>query len=200
MAHLIWISRNFSKESGKASMGPDASGAPSSALQGTRTLLVRAPGEASLLNDATTRRFKGVNGSRIIKFGAVGCVGIATNMAILYVLFRRLGLPLAASSAVAVEFAVITNYSLNEHWTFATRAFSVWRLAKFNIASLVGLCLNVTAVWLLARLGIYFLLANLVGITAGFGTNYSLSVAWVWGKILWHETSYTLYWYWCRSL
>lgn len=93
---------------------------------------------------------------------------------------------LAASSAISVELAIITNYILNDRWTFASHETSFRRFAKFNIASLAGLCLNVAAVWLLTRLGIYFIAADLIGITCGFASNYALSTAWVWGRALWH--------------
>lgn len=105
---------------------------------------------------------------------------------------------MVAAAAVATELAVISNYLLNELWTFATHAVSVRRLAKFNLASLTGLGINVLMVWSLTQLGVYFLLANLCGIAAGFAGNYAVSVTWVWGRVLWHEMSSTPYWYWYR--
>jgi putative flippase GtrA len=64
-----------------------------------------------------------------------------------------------------------------------TGAASLKRFGKDNIASLAGLSLNVMTVWLLARLGLYFLVANLFGIGAGVASNYALSAAWVWGRL-----------------
>jgi putative flippase GtrA len=147
-----------------------------------------------LLNDAISTQARRAKSVTFLKFGAVGCTGVGVNTAALYALSRELGLPLAASSAVAVELAVISNYLLNEHWTFATRAVSVKRFAKFNLASLAGLGINVLTVWSVARLGIYFLLANLFGIVAGFASNYALSFIWVWGQALWREMSSTPCW------
>jgi putative flippase GtrA len=117
---------------------------------------------------------------RAIRFGVVGATGTAVNTAVLYLLARRAGLPLPLSSALAVELAIMSNYLLNDRWTFATRKPSFRRFAKFNAASLAGLGLNVTTVWLLARSGVYFLAANLVGIAAAVTANYVFSVAWVW--------------------
>lgn len=147
-----------------------------------------------MLSDATSMQARHSKIVTFLKFGTVGCTGVVVNTLALYVLSRELGLPLAASSAVAVEVAVISNYLLNEHWTFATRAVSVRRLAKFNLASLAGLGINVLTVWSLAQLGFYFLLANLVGIAAGFAGNYALSFIWVWGRALWREMSSTPCW------
>lgn len=45
----------------------------------------------------------------------------------------------------------------------------------------LGLALNVFAVWFLARLGLYFLAANLMGIAAGFAVNHAFDVSYVWG-------------------
>jgi putative flippase GtrA len=126
--------------------------------------------------------------AQILKFAGVGCVGVGVNTGVLYVLDRLLGLPLVAASAIAVELAVISNYLMNERWTFATRQVSFRRFVKFNIASLCGLTLNVAIVWSLARFGIYFLAANLVGIAVGFAGNFILSSIWVWGQILWRES------------
>jgi putative flippase GtrA len=118
----------------------------------------------------------------VLKFGIVGGTGVAVNISALYVLSRWAGLPLVAASAVAVELAAISNYLLNDTWTFAAGPPSLTRFAKFNIASLAGLALNVLCVWLLTRLGLYFLLANLVGIATGFAANYTFSVSWVWAQ------------------
>jgi len=135
-------------------------------------------------------------GARILKFACVGLIGVGINTGALYVLSRWLDLPLVAASAIAVELAVISNYLLNARWTFATSVASFGRFAKFNLASLLGLGLNVMVVWLLVRLGIYFLAANLFGITAGFTSNYALSSIWVWGQVLCRKNSSMPCWCW----
>ena len=118
--------------------------------------------------------------ARIFKFAVVGGAGVIINTSVLYLLSRWAGLPLVAASALAVELAAIANYLLNDNWTFAVRSPSLRRFAKFNTASLAGLALNVLSVLVLTRLGLYFLVANLIGIAAGFAANYTLSVRWVW--------------------
>jgi len=142
-----------------------------------------------LLKEVTALHAKRAKTARLLKFSVVGCSGVLVNTAALYFLSRKLHLPLAAASAVAVEIAVISNYVLNEFWTFAGGAASVTRLAKFNIASLAGLGVNVLAVWSLTRLDMYYLIANLFGVGIAFGLNYILSTAWVWSRALWYEIS-----------
>jgi putative flippase GtrA len=119
---------------------------------------------------------------RAARFCLVGGTGIVINTAVLYLLSRGLGLPLPLSSAVAVELAIISNYVLNDRFTFAARRPSLRRLAKFNLTSLGGLGVNVVIVWLLTRHGVYFLVANLVGIAVAVVVNYTFSVAWVWRR------------------
>jgi putative flippase GtrA len=120
--------------------------------------------------------------SRILKFAVVGGTGVIINTSVLYLLSRWAGLPLVAASALAVELAAISNYLLNDTWTFGVRSPSLGRFAKFNTAALTGLVLNVLSVWLLTRLGLNFLMADLIGIAAGFAANYAFSVRWVWAR------------------
>lgn len=134
------------------------------------------------MNKSSVITFSGASTRRALKFAVVGGAGVVINTSALYAFSRWARLPLVLASALAVELAVISNYLLNDTWTFAVRAPSLRRFAKFNAAALLGLALNVLSVWLLTGLGLYFLAADLVGIAAGFAANYALSVRWVWGR------------------
>jgi dolichol-phosphate mannosyltransferase len=136
---------------------------------------------ASIESTKQVNRGRAVTG-RVFKFAIVGGTGVVINVSVLYVLSRWTALPLAAASILAVELATISNYLFNDTWTFGTRSPSPSRFAKFNVASLVGLALNVLCVWLLTRLSLYLLLADLIGIATGFAVNYTFSVGWVWGR------------------
>jgi len=119
--------------------------------------------------------------SRALKFAVVGGTGVIVNASVLY-LASWAGLSLVVASVLAVELAAISNYLLNDTWTFAARSRSLRRFAKFNTASLAGLGLNVLSVLVLTRLGLYLLVADLIGIAVGFAANYALSVRWVWAR------------------
>ena len=119
--------------------------------------------------------------SRALKFAVVGGTGVIVNASVLY-LASWAGLSLVVASVLAVELAAISNYLLNDTWTFAARSRSLRRFAKFNTASIVGLALNVLSVLVLTRLGLYLLVADLIGIAVGFAANYALSVRWVWAR------------------
>jgi putative flippase GtrA len=138
--------------------------------------------ESVLRKSAFLRSGSPTRVGRLTKFLVVGGIGTAINTLALLLFSRCLALPLAAASALAVELAAVSNYLLNDSWTFATRTPTFRRFAKFNVAVVMGLALNVFTVWFLTRLGLYFLAANLVGIAAGFTVNYAFSVSWVWGR------------------
>jgi dolichol-phosphate mannosyltransferase len=134
-----------------------------------------------LTNDATIVRLPWAKVGRVAKFVVVGFIGILISTGVLYLLSRRLALPLVLSSGVAVELAVISNFLLNSSWTFASYP-SLPRFAKFNVASLAGLAVNVAGVWLLSRSGLYLFAAELIGVAVGFAVNYLFSVLWVWDR------------------
>ena len=114
------------------------------------------------------------------KFAVVGAFGAVLNTAVLYVLYEWFHLPLLIASAVAVETAVISNYLWNDRWTFAAPSRSLHRFAKFNVSALGGLAINMLSVALLTFFGMHLVLANAVGIAAGFVANFRLSSTWVW--------------------
>jgi putative flippase GtrA len=151
-------------------------------MEGDRTVrrFLRAHAATQPMNKPPVISFVRAGRARVLKFAIVGGTGVVINTAALYALSRLAGLPIVAASVLAVEFAAISNYLLNDTWTFATRAPEFGRFAKFNVASLAGLALNVVCVWLFTRLGLYLLISNFIGIAAGFGSNYAFSVHWVW--------------------
>ena len=79
--------------------------------------------------------------SVFIKFGAVGGSGVVVNLACL-ALLRMLGLSNNLASALAIEVSIISNFILNERWTFRERASQntqrFHRAFKFQMVSLVG--------------------------------------------------------------
>ena len=60
--------------------------------------------------------------ARPIRFGLVGLSGAAVNTGILWGLVWGLGLPVLLASALATEAAILSNFLLNDRWTFRTAA------------------------------------------------------------------------------
>jgi len=123
---------------------------------------------------------------RFIKFCLVGLSGVGINEGLLWLFTEKVGLIYLASAAIAIETSIISNFILNNYFTFRQRnepgvkAFFS-RLLKFNVVSLAGLGINLGILALFTEVfGIYYLLANLVGIAVAFLWNYLVNTWWTW--------------------
>ena len=65
---------------------------------------------------------KTFNTKRFLKFCLVGGSGILVNEGLLFLLTEFGGLYYLWSSAIAIEASIITNYILNDFWTFRDRS------------------------------------------------------------------------------
>lgn len=124
-------------------------------------------------------------GYRFFKFCLVGASGVLVNMGLLWVLTEKLGLFYLHSSALAIETSILTNFVLNEQWTWRERNIGTKfkRLMTYNVVSLGGLAVNMTVLWLLTSiLGLYYLISNLGGIASATLLNFLINDRWTWQK------------------
>jgi dolichol-phosphate mannosyltransferase len=93
---------------------------------------------------------------RFLRFGLVGFSGVFVDLAAFYLLRTQLGLPIARSTMLSAELAVINNFLWNDLWTF--RDISKYqpglrprlkRFLKFNIICLAGIILQALLVSLM---------------------------------------------------
>jgi putative flippase GtrA len=128
---------------------------------------------------------------RWCKFNFVGGMGIAVQLAALFLLRRVLHFHYLAATALAVEAAVLHNFVWHEHFTWADRTKSCssefrWRrsfprLARFHLSngaiSVVG---NLTLMRLMVgQSHLNYLLANAIAITLCSLANFLVSETWV---------------------
>jgi len=124
--------------------------------------------------------------ARFIKFCLVGGSGVGVNMGLLWLLTEVGGMFYLMSAAISIETSIITNFLLNNYFTFADRRQPgvkslLKTLMKFNLVSLAGLGINLTILWILTEpLGLFYMLSNLVGIAAATLWNYLLNNWWTW--------------------
>jgi dolichol-phosphate mannosyltransferase len=119
-----------------------------------------------------------------IKFNIVGLAGIVVNEALLIVL-KSQGYSLIVASVIAIEVSILSNFVLNDLWTFRDRRHGhvVVRLAKFNGLMIIGLIANLVILYAFtAYLGVQYTISNLIGIGAAFLSKYWLSVKFAWIK------------------
>ena len=123
---------------------------------------------------------------RFLKFSLVGLSGVLVNEGLLWLLTENLGLYYLLSAAIAVETAIITNFILNDIWTFRDRRTSgnrslLGRGLKFNLVSLGGLGINIAILWTVTEVvGISYLISNLIGIAGATLWNYTINTLWTW--------------------
>jgi len=122
--------------------------------------------------------------SRFLKFSLVGASGIGVNMSCLIILTEFFNIFYLFSSVIAIEMSIITNFILNDIWTFKNDRngnFFV-RMGKFNLSRIFASVINISILFLLTTIGINYIFANLVGIFVGMIFTYATSVLWIWKK------------------
>jgi len=123
---------------------------------------------------------------RFFKFCLVGLSGVFVNQGILWILTEFAGLPYQASAVVSIEASIISNFILNDFFTFPQRRapgarpfFN--RLWKFNLVSLIGAAINFGILMLLTEVAqVHYLVSNLIGIIAATLWNYLVNTSWTW--------------------
>ena len=125
---------------------------------------------------------------RLLKFNAVGAIGIAVQLAALAILKSGFGVPYMAATALAVETAVLHNFVWHERWTWKDRKDSgssvLARLARFHLGNgAVSILVNLVLMRLLVgRFHMQYLIANLVAIAAGSLANFLIGDLFVFRK------------------
>jgi len=123
---------------------------------------------------------------KVFKFGIVGLTGIVVNTAALWYLKEFVSLDLMLASFFAIELSILNNFLWNDRWTFHARAdpkLSKWyeRLVAFNIVSAGGVVINMGFLYLFTTVfGIYYLIANLIGILLAFVWNFMVNRRFTW--------------------
>ena len=123
---------------------------------------------------------------RFLKFAAVGLSGIVVNQGLLWLLTEFGGLQYYISAIFAIEASIISNFVLNDYFTFADRRTGrgksfVVRLLKFNVTCLAGAGIQYGLLLLFTSVfGIHYLISNLIAIALAFLWNYFMSSWWAW--------------------
>jgi putative flippase GtrA len=122
---------------------------------------------------------------RFLKFATVGASGVVVNQGLLWFFTEIVGLYYLFSAAIGIEISIITNFILNEKWTFRDRSKGkkgiLRRGVKFNAVSVAGLVINISVLFAFTEyLGIHYLTSNLIGICATFLWNYFVNLGWTW--------------------
>ena len=146
---------------------------------------------AGIVRFSVTRRAGPVwdEWTKILRFSLVGLSGIFVNMGLLYALTEIAGLYYLVSAAIAIEVSIVNNFIWNDAWTFKSARDlrlerKISRFGSFQAVSVGGLVINMVILYLLADVaGIYYLVANLVGILVAFAWNYGVNRHYTWMRV-----------------
>ena len=123
---------------------------------------------------------------RFLRFCLVGLSGAGVNIAAFWLLTRVFGLYDLIALILAIETSILSNFTLNEIWTFRDRRTpsamaTLKRALKFNLVSAGAVAIYYGVYLLFTRgLGIHDILALVVGIGMGFLWNFAVNTAWTW--------------------
>ncbi len=124
---------------------------------------------------------------RFLRFGVVGISGVGVNQGMLYLLFEFVHLPFYLSSFLAIETSIVTNFLLNDNWTWRKKRSGrvLIRLLRYNIsAAFSSIFITMSALLFFKEwVGIPYLIANLLGIGFGMISNFLVNSAWTYGSI-----------------
>ena len=150
-------------------------------MLGVETVAVQSPKRMEV-----TARALAAHAGRFARFGAVGASGVLVNNIVLFLLVDRAQFNPVLAAVIATEAAVLSNFSLNDRWTFADmRGRRTWlgRAAHYNVVVLGGLVIAVLTLFALTSwFHIHYLVANLAGIAAGMLWNYAVNLRVTWRK------------------
>lgn len=126
----------------------------------------------------------------IIKYAVVGASGVAVNTGVLYSLTEFAGLYYMLSAVIASELSIISNFILNDTFTFSVKDAKhskVRRFIIYNGVSVIGTVMLLGVTYLLTEhLSVYYIYASWIGMISVFIINYVLNKRITWGK---NETS-----------
>jgi dolichol-phosphate mannosyltransferase len=123
---------------------------------------------------------------RLLKFILVGLSGVLVNEGALWLLTEFGGLVYYISSIIAIEASIISNFILNDYFTFKDRRTgnkgSFWyRMFKFNLICATGALIQYGLLLLFTSVfGVHYLISNLIGIFVAFIWNYIINLVWTW--------------------
>lgn len=122
----------------------------------------------------------------VSKFLLVGIAGAIIDNLGLVLLVEIGSLVLELAAVVSKELSIASMFVINEYWTFSQYGSDghrdvLKRFAKSNVIRLLGVAVGILVLSLLYRyLGVWYVLANVIGICVGFLFNYTLESLVTW--------------------
>ncbi|AIG97495.1 GtrA family protein [Archaeoglobus sp.] len=123
---------------------------------------------------------------RLLKFASVGAFGALINTLLLYIFTEYFRIYYIVSSVLAIEVAIVIQFTLNDYWTFKDKRSTnvrifLFRLLKSNLWRVAGIFVNISILYVLTELfKIYYIFSNFIGIGCAFIFNYIMESKLTW--------------------
>jgi len=115
----------------------------------------------------------------------VGLSGVIVNNGLLWLLVENTLLPFYLCSLMAIETSILTNFLLNDNWTWIDKREGNFfhRFLRYNTSTAFSsIFINITILLLFKEwIGLAYLPANLIGIGCGMISNFILNSIWTYG-------------------
>lgn len=140
-----------------------------------------------VLGYVISERMKEILTGSFGKFLVVGSIGFIINTTVLEMMVR-LGFHPAWGSGIGAELAIISNFFLNNSWTFGSRKVrglrAVVKLLQFNITSLGAVIIQTGTVWIgTTQFGMTpYRWFYILGVGIGLVWNYTMYSKVIWKK------------------
>ncbi len=119
-----------------------------------------------------------------MKYSLVGVSGVFVNLGLYLFLTRYYEISEVVAPLISIESALISNFILNNFWTFGKRITQSRirvKFVKFHLVSGFSALINYSAfLTLFLVFGLYDILANLIGIGLAAIVNYLINSNWTW--------------------
>ncbi len=126
---------------------------------------------------------------QITRFMMVGATGILVNLMTLWLLQSYFDTTALWISFIAIQVSIFWNYNWHNGYTFKhfTHDFGRWKgplylsnLLKFQLSQILTQSIILSMYFVLSTAGVYYLLAQFIGIGVAFVLNYYISSNFIW--------------------
>jgi dolichol-phosphate mannosyltransferase len=129
----------------------------------------------------------GTTARRFYRFAVVGAGGVLVNSGVLWTLVSRAHVSTILAGALSTETAILSNFLLNDRWTFRDRRRyhrMLGRACRYNGVALSGLAVSVTSLSVLTYVwGVEYLTANLLAVGTATLWNYAVNARFTWRAV-----------------
>ena len=121
---------------------------------------------------------------RFVLYCLVGIAGLVLHLAVLWLLYRKLGYSFETSLVFAIGLALVANFAANNILTYRERRRKGWRLITgflfYAATCSVGNLSNYALAQVLVKRGIYWPIAGIAGLAVGSVWNFAASEIVTW--------------------